>query len=823
MRNRVVKTAVLFAVFVAGVVFFSLFMNTQVTESASDLQDSTLPVMCIDVGSNRVNRMYGYREEMAAADLRDSVIPMTTERQITVSYRTYDIGVSSVTYEVTAPDTGTVIENAKIGNFKQDGEYRTATFSLSEPILMNREYPIKFTLHTTAGNIFYYSRLLQRADLLTEKYVQFVYDFYETCTNKNGAGELNTYLETDDTVTYNSFTEVNLKSTFDQITWGNLNPQIYRKAVPTIKEINKETCSITTDYLISSQDKSGDTEFYHVTEFYRLRYYNDRMMLLDFNRKAIQCYDGSPGSISANGIFLGVEERNIPYKTNNDSGIVAFVNDDSLWEYNENAQKLVEVFTFHDTSPNADERYDHDDYGIRIIRVQESGDIDFIVHGYMNRGLHEGRCGISICHYHGEGTAVEEQAFIPYRMSAELLEKNLERLCYVTASGTAYFYLDRTVYKVDPVSGEFTEIISDINPDCFVSSGTGSRIAWMQEMETYASGHITLMDLDNGQTREIAAGKNQYLKALGFINDDLIYGITYDPDIAVMPAGDVIFAMKELKIEAFDGTLVKDYNPDNCWVSDITITEGLVELSRVTKTEAGYTVASTDNIMNTRQIAASEVKVGLDVNNRQGLVLTLLMADQKRNINPVVGHFVLRPPVNDVDVELGIDPDDPYPLYYVYAFGKLQKIMTDPGRAVREADAMVGVVVNREGQYVYERGNKQTENELYNEDVPEGIFCGKLRADELQEAVGDAANIMNLSGCTLDQALYQVSTGRAVVARLPDGAVTVIVGYDRYNTLLYNFADGSHYYMGINDSTAAFEAGGNVFLSYIEPQKTVKG
>ena len=165
----------------------------------------------------------------------------------------------------------------------------------------------------------------------------------------------------------------------------------------------------------------------------------------------------------------------------------------------------------------------------------------------------------------------------------------------------------------------------------------------------------------------------------------------------------------------------------------------------------------------------------------------------------------------------------PYPLYYIYAYGKLQKILTDPGRAVRDADEMVGVVLNYQGQYVYERGNKEVENELYNEDIPQGIFCGSLVADELQKEVGDQAFIMNLSGCTLDQVLYEVSNGRAVVARLPDGQTTVIVGYDRYNTLLYNFADGSHYYMGINDSTAAFEAGGNVFISYVEPQKTVKG
>ena len=50
----------------------------------------------------------------------------------------------------------------------------------------------------------------------------------------------------------------------------------------------------------------------------------------------------------------------------------------------------------------------------------------------------------------------------------------------------------------------------------------------------------------------------------------------------------------------------------------------------------------------------------------------------------------------------------------------------------------------------------------------------------------------------------------------------MIVGYDRYNTLLYNFDTGEHYYMGINDSTEAMLKGGNVFVSYLESRPTVK-
>ena len=86
----------------------------------------------------------------------------------------------------------------------------------------------------------------------------------------------------------------------------------------------------------------------------------------------------------------------------------------------------------------------------------------------------------------------------------------------------------------------------------------------------------------------------------------------------------------------------------------------------------------------------------------------------------------------------------------------------------------------------------------------------------LEEQLGDGGTVVNLTGCTLEEVLYQVSAQRPVIVSLGDAGNRVIVGYDAYNTLLYNPADQTTSYMGINDSTAAFEAAGNVFISYIE-------
>ena len=292
--------------------------------------------------------------------------------------------------------------------------------------------------------------------------------------------------------------------------------------------------------------------------------------------------------------------------------------------------------------------------------------------------------------------------------------------------------------------------------------------------------------------------------------------------IQVLPAGNVLFAMKELKIESFSGELVKDYNPANCWVTNVTITEGLVEMSRVTMTEYGYLPAPTDNIMNNRQVAKSEIGVAVAVTGRQGAVITLQMSDQQRNLSPLVTDFRMTTSSGRSVVDLGIVTNDGYPLYYVYAYGDLQRVMTDPANAIMTADSMVGVVVNNEGQYIYERGNIPEETDLYNEDIPYPILSGSINVNEIQQLFGDGGTAMNLSGCSLDQVLYEVSQGRAVAGLLADGSVSIIVGYDNYNTRRFNYADGSHVYVGINDSRAEFQAAGNVFVSYVKPQQTIK-
>ena len=470
-------------------------------------------------------------------------------------------------------------------------------------------------------DVYYYTRVVQRSSLNTEHYLEFAYNFYETCMNKEAASNLNLYLETEDYVANNSYTGITIHSSLDQISWGDLSPSIYRKAIATVKEINETTGSIQLKYMISAKDDNGETEYYYVTDFYRMRYYQSRIMLLDFERNAQQVYTANAASITTKGIDVGVANKTIPFETNESNTSVAFVQAGELWSYNSGSDKLTKVFSMRNLTED-DNRDNFSEQDIKIIRVEESGDIQFIVYGYMGADTYEGKVGVIVCHYSSDRNMVEEQLFIQSEQSFEYLQEDINKLCYVNRNSSLYLYLDHTVYRVNLADISVDTVLSNINPDCFLVSEDQSYMAWMNEMQEYGSSNVTVMDLESGSTHKIEAGAGNKIQALGFVNTDFVYGIAADADIVTDVAGNTTFAMNQILIEDADGNLVKEYKVDGIWTYEIDIQEGLIELRRVVRSETGFVPTTTDNIMNNQKDTEDTVVSHVSSTSRRGTIVT---------------------------------------------------------------------------------------------------------------------------------------------------------------------------------------------------------
>ena len=161
-----------------------------------------------------------------------------------------------------------------------------------------------------------------------------------------------------------------------------------------------------------------------------MRYTSSRIMLLDFERSASQVFDENNIKISQDGLLLGVRSRDVEYMTNENAGVAAFVQEGDLWSFSPEDGKTIRIFSFRrDEGDFRDARNQHN---IKIIRVEDNGDVDFVLYGYMNRGLREGFSGLCVYHYSSDQNVVEEKVFIPTTESYEFLKEDLGTLSYVS-------------------------------------------------------------------------------------------------------------------------------------------------------------------------------------------------------------------------------------------------------------------------------------------------------------------------------------------------------------------------------------------------------
>ncbi|MDD3277816.1 MAG: hypothetical protein PHG16_02875 [Lachnospiraceae bacterium] len=818
MKKWMIKVAVLLVIFFVTLTGAALYLNRGETENVRDFGTPTLPVAYMDVSGTMVNRMYGYRQEMDGTTMRFGLTPLSTDRQLTFQMNDYGKKIKSVTYEVTSTDGTELIENSRIQSLKDNGSLKEATFQLQQPILMNQEYLIRFTVNIEGMDqpVYYYSRLVQRSGLDVGSYLTFVQSFYEKCISKdNAATEITSSLEPDATASNSSFNNVTIHSNFDQVTWGSMAPTIVKKPVPTISEVNETTTTISQEYMISAVDADGKTEYYTVKESYRMRYSQNRVILLDFDRSAVQFFDPELSVLTTTGINLGVVSKNVQYASNQGADIVAFVANGELWSYNRSANKCTRIFTFRNIE-EVDERAEHMEHDIKIVRVAESGDVAFVVYGYMNSDDHEGMVGSAVYYYSAERNVTEEELFIPSTSAYPTLKQNLSVLSYVSTQNQFYMYLEGSLYQINLTDASFKILKDQISSDCFVVSKGQESVAWMDEMQENQSSHITVLSLETGKTLLLTAEEGRKIKALGFINQDFIYGVANDEDIVTDAAGNVTFGMNKLNIVNIDGTVVKEYAQDGIFVTGITIQEQdtLLGLKRVAKDEnGGYVPTSDDHIMNNVQADSETVSTKLSVSDRKGtqILLTFTKTGKTTNLLSLTTKFVEH---NTSDV-LAIDiPKQDTERYYVYARGTLLKICSKVSDAIQTANDNMGVVLNQAQQYIWERGNQDSSKKLDTAEIPEGIRMAPLDEASIQGALGDGYTVMNMTGCPLSSILYQISHGYPVIAKTPEGGTVLIAGYDQYNTWLYDMNTQSLYAKAMDDSTTWFESAGNVFISY---------
>ena len=94
-KERVIKIAVLSAVFVLAIILFSYFLNRENVGTTADASSATLPTISFVAEGEEVNLLVGHKKEMNMVAMRDTILPYQEEGEIKVKLHHIENEVSS--------------------------------------------------------------------------------------------------------------------------------------------------------------------------------------------------------------------------------------------------------------------------------------------------------------------------------------------------------------------------------------------------------------------------------------------------------------------------------------------------------------------------------------------------------------------------------------------------------------------------------------------------------------------------------------------------------------------------------------------------------
>lgn len=817
VKNILVHIVVLAVIFVVSAAGFSRWINQTAPSTAEDMASSTFPLVYMQNNGVSYNCLHGYSREMDVNYIRDTVTVLQDNHKLDIQIQPFDTNIESVSYEVLTLDGGQSLENTNVINLDEENGYLNATLQIQNKMLLEQEYILKLQVTAGGRDIYFYTRLLLEDGLHLEAYLDFATGFFEKCINKSDQNSIGEVVEPDETTdAERTLAVMDIHDSVPQLMWGDLNPQLYYKPTPSLVDINGTTASFVLDYRISAVNTEGVNEIYNVEEFYRLRYTDTRVFLLDFTRSTEEVFNADGKVLESEGINLGISDGDVEFAFDETKKVVAFVQENELWTYRVNGGRLSRVFGFPQTE-NMDYRDFYGQNNIKILRVDKSGDVWFTVSGYMNRGNREGENGVGVYHYEEASSTVEEILFIRTMEAYDSLKLDTGALAYITEDQKEfYLLLEGIIYQVDLDTREYERVAEGINSGCFAGSESGRYFSWLKEGERYQSQTLYTMDFETGKIREITCDSGEYLRPICFMDEDLVYGKALASDINVADEGNELFPMYQLRIVDPDGEEIKTYQPEGMYVLSAVQQNNVLVLSRVIREGNTYTETTEDHIVstNTEEDVVYGVTTREDSVKQAEIILRVGTEIRDKNLQVVRGKLLVHEDSRTVEIPTNTDREK---LYYVYAGGRMEARWPTAAEAIREANEKVGVVINDAKEFVWERGNKKESSKIRLENIPDIVKSGTMDTEALEAALGK--KVVSLTGCTLEQVLYFVSQGRPVIGAKADGTTVIITGYDDFgNLILLDPGAEETYFYGPQDSQTMFEEAGNRFVSYLETE-----
>ena len=712
---------------------------------------------------------------MDLTGVRDSITPVSNG-QLQVTIKAYENVIESLGYTVYSIDGKEKLLEQKV---KKPGENATLEVGNADgENILSEERMLQITLHMDDHDMYYYTRIVDGAKLNAAPSLDYVQSFHENALAKAEGVGIGTAIEPSDEGDNTTLQHVTIHSDYTHVTWGDLAPKVDGSERWTIKELNSTYMAVELEYRVNCTGEENEQDEYQVREYFRVRYISgsQKTYLLDYDRTMDQIFDATKKVLNEKGVLLGITDKNPVYMVNKNGTVVSFVQAGELWNYNRDRDEVSLVFSFADAE-NTDIRNMLMQHDIKILNVDEKGNTTFAVCGYMNRGSHEGETGSAVYYYNIEQNSVEEKLFVSSDKAYDRALEEVDGLVYYNVeNGCLYTIADDVLYKMDMNKGTKKELATGLNEDQYVASEDGHLVAYEKE-DPSKSKSVTVMNLETDQEYEVTCKDGECIKPLGFMDGDFVYGVAKTEEVGTTLSGAQVIPMYKVEITSSKDKVIKTYEQSGIYVLSATFEDNMITLDRAVKDGDTYTGTAQDYITSSEEAKESNIYVQTYKTDLKETQVRLTYDDGISDKEPKL----LKPKqvVLENIPQVSLDRKKETDAFYVYGHGRLQGTYNTAGKAIQKANDCGGVVVDADQNYIWERGNRDLKYSIDTEDADteqlrQALAGGKSVVDAITEVYG---SVMDLSGCTIDELLYNVNQGRPLIAVLDAQTTLMIVGY----------------------------------------------
>ncbi len=840
--NKSLKKQIMIAIiiFVATFIIFTVIFNIKRTHASDDMKGASLPTISSEAFGTTIGELHGYKEEMDACYMRDSVIPLSSDRKLPLDINTFGNSIDSISYEIRSTDMERKIAETKVTDYEQSDNRIKLNLQIENLTEEGTEYLFIIKLKINGQDVRYYTRILIPVNCHEKELFDFIKYFHETSLSDN-YNELSMYLETSENSNHDTLADINLESTVDQIGFSGFDATEVSSPIIEIKDINSDYCVYEVTYQLQLNE-NGEPSYFNVKEYYKVRYTPSRVFILDYRRNMEEILNSNKVIQEGNTLNLGITSSNVNYLSNETGTITCFEQGGELFEYNQNEGRLIKLFSFLEGNIN-DSRGYYDSHSIKILSINENGDVNFAVYGYMNRGDHEGYCGIDLYRYDARTKMTIEEAFVATTCSYQILKASFSDLLYKANDKYFYVMIAGNLVKINLKNDTMTNVLEGLEHGQYAASKSGRYIAYTSTPNKANS--LIVEDLSNESTFTIEAGSGKYIKPLAFMDEDLVYGLVNVDDVGNNIAGATIYPITDIVIVQItlpEHPILKEYHKDGYYVTDANLDAHTLTLNRVTKSDAGYAEADIDTIKNTAGEAGRAVDFIAKKDDVRGEI-TILKSTKPDDKNPIPAYNYITADTHFIgsDSTITVNANNTNDEYFVYIGSQVLMASSNTSDAINAADEQMGIVVDNNSTYIWKRGRKSYVNaftglQVGDKDTKADTISKCISTMLVKEGLNVEVNkyieegqgpyeilknimknykVLDLTGCSLSEVLYYVSQGSPVLAITGADDATLIVGYDAGSIVTYNPNTGAYVRQGMNEASARFEANNNVFISYI--------